>query len=73
MSNRSFQFEDKLHSEEILEIMAFLGEELKGKVLGVDICDFNPTNEDFRTGNLISAMVYYFLLGRAMGEEGLLG
>lgn len=34
-------------------------------VKGIDFTDFNPSNEDFRTGLLLANLVYYFTMGVA--------
>lgn len=34
------------------------------QIVSVDISDYNPTIEDYRTGFLLANMIYYFLLGR---------
>lgn len=50
-----------LSSEEIIEIMRYLGS--NKKVGGLDITDYNPRFEDYRTGFLLGYILYYFNLG----------
>jgi formiminoglutamase len=51
-----------LSTEEALEICYFAG--LYGdKVAAVDICEYNPYVEDWKTGRLVATMFYYFTLG----------
>eukprot|EP01017_Pseudomicrothorax_dubius_P027887 TRINITY_DN3266_c0_g1_i15.p1 TRINITY_DN3266_c0_g1~~TRINITY_DN3266_c0_g1_i15.p1 ORF type:complete len:284 (-),score=43.58 TRINITY_DN3266_c0_g1_i15:84-935(-) len=47
--------------EDITDI--FLEAGRSSKIVSVDISGFNPAVEDFRTGRLISALIYYFVLG----------
>jgi hypothetical protein len=44
----------------MLEIMYLSG--LERKIISVDISDYCPKFEDFRTGNLISNLFYYFVM-----------
>jgi formiminoglutamase len=50
-----------LTAEEAIEIMMLAGRH--EKISSVDITDYNPSIEDFRTGKLLANMVYYFTLG----------
>jgi formiminoglutamase len=50
-----------LTAEESIEIMMLAGH--NEKISSVDISDYNPSVEDFRTGKLVANMVYYFMLG----------
>lgn len=50
-----------LNSEEIIEIMFLCGK--NPNIFGVDLTDFNPRFEDYRTGFLLGYMIYYFNLG----------
>ena len=34
------------------------------RVKSIDITDYNPTVEDYRTGYLFGNMIYYFIVGR---------
>jgi hypothetical protein len=33
------------------------------KIVGIDICDYNPFIEDWSSGRLLATMFYYFTLG----------
>jgi formiminoglutamase len=50
-----------LTAEEIIEILLMAG--MNSQVISVDISDFNPASEDFRTGTLVANLIYFFLLG----------
>lgn len=50
-----------LTSEEILEIMHLAGK--CSQIKSIDITDFNPANEDYRTGLLACNLIYYFAMG----------
>ena len=50
-------------SEEIVEIMWLGG--LDRRIKSIDITDYNPLIEDYRTGYLISHMIYNFINGRS--------
>eukprot|EP01016_Furgasonia_blochmanni_P044535 TRINITY_DN6191_c0_g1_i10.p1 TRINITY_DN6191_c0_g1~~TRINITY_DN6191_c0_g1_i10.p1 ORF type:complete len:223 (-),score=29.93 TRINITY_DN6191_c0_g1_i10:149-817(-) len=50
-----------LTSEEAVEIMFQAGK--CPQVTSVDITEYNPAVEDFRTGRLVSNMFYYFSMG----------
>ena len=52
-----------LSSEEAVEIALLAGVCPNVKV--VDISEFSPAIEDFRTGRLVSSLIYYLMLGRA--------
>lgn len=51
-----------LTAEESLEIMFLAGRDKR--VNSLDISDYNPTVEDYRTGYLFANMVYYYLMGK---------
>jgi hypothetical protein len=36
---------------------------MRENVVSVDLSDFNPASEDFRTGTLVANLLYFFLLG----------
>jgi len=36
------------------------------QITGIDICGYNPTKEDFRTGKFISSMIYHLVLGSSL-------
>jgi hypothetical protein len=44
-------------------MMFDIGFKLKGKVISVSICDYNPRVEDWRTGNIVVTLFYNFVLG----------
>jgi arginase family enzyme len=50
-----------LSAQEMLEIMFQSGR--NSKIKSVDISDYAPVIEDYRTGILISNMFYYFAMG----------
>lgn len=50
-----------ISAEEIIEI-AFLAGKNK-KVISLDITEYCPGSEDYRTGILISNIIYYFVMG----------
>jgi formiminoglutamase len=50
-----------LTSEDIIEMMMLAGK--NKKIVTLTISDYNPTIEDYRTGRLLTNMVYYFILG----------
>jgi len=52
---------DGLNSEEMIEIMFLIGG--NKKVQSISITDYNPKNEDYRTGRFLCNMIYYFMLG----------
>ncbi len=47
--------------EEIVEIFFLMG--MSSNVLLVDICEFNPSVEDYESSLLIVNLLYYFLMG----------
>ncbi len=47
--------------EEIIEIMLEAGK--NKKIVGLDIIGYNPSIEDYRTGRLLTNIIYYFILG----------
>lgn len=49
--------------EEIIEIVYLAGK----VVVSIDITDYNPTIEDYRTGFLLGNLIYYFILSN--GEK----
>lgn len=51
-----------LTAEEAVEIMLMAGQDKRIKSL--DVCDYNPTVEDYRTGYLLGNMIYYYLMGQ---------
>jgi len=51
-----------LTSEEAVEICYLAGYYFQ-KLVALDISEYNPFVEDWRTGRLISTMFYYFALG----------
>ncbi|EAR92568.1 arginase (macronuclear) [Tetrahymena thermophila SB210] len=53
-----------LTGEEAIEIAFQAG--LCKQVKGIDFTDFNPSNEDFRTGQLLGNLIYYFTMGYAL-------
>jgi formiminoglutamase len=50
-----------LSSDDALRICLAAGED--PRVCLFDLSEFNPTIEAYRTGKLVAAMFYYFLLG----------
>lgn len=50
-----------LTSEEIIEILLLAG--MQKNIVSVDLSEFNPASEDFRTGTLVANLIYFFLLG----------
>ena len=40
-----------------------------GKLVAIDINEYNPFVEDWRTGRLVATMFYYFVLGLAKRLE----
>ena len=50
-------------AEEALDICYWAG--TNPDVSLVDVSEFNPLIEDYRTARLVANMFYYFLLGRA--------
>lgn len=52
-----------LTAEEALDICYWAGR--NPAVALVDISEYNPKIEDYRTGRLVANMFYYFLLGRS--------
>ena len=38
-------------------------------VRSIDICDYNPYVEDWRTGRLVATLFYYFTLGLSQGLQ----
>ena len=52
-----------LTAEEACDICFLAG--TSPNVALVDLSEFNPLVEDYRTGRLVANMFYYFLLGRA--------
>lgn len=50
----------------MLEIMLFLGKQ--EKVVALDISEYNPFVEDWRTGRLVATLYYQYLLGRAINN-----
>jgi formiminoglutamase len=51
-----------IKTEEIIEICYLAGLKLT-KLVAIDICEYNPFVEDWRTGRLVATMFYYFTLG----------
>lgn len=51
-------------TEEAIEICYLAGLKL-GKLVAIDINEYNPYVEDWRTGRLVATMFYYFILGLA--------
>lgn len=51
-----------LSSEEIIEI-AYLAANDK-RLVSVDITEFNPSIEDYRSGFLLGNIIYYLMLGK---------
>jgi len=47
--------------EEMIEIMMLLG--ACKKIALVDVCEFNPSVEDYESSLLILNMLYYFVMG----------
>ena len=56
-----------LNSEEIIEIMMIAGR--CEKIIGLDISDYNPKFEDFRTGLLLGNMIYFFSMGYSLRKK----
>jgi len=50
-----------LTAEEAVEIGLLCGRQEKVRV--IDITEFNPRIEDYRTGKLAASIFYYYLLG----------
>ncbi|EGR28902.1 hypothetical protein IMG5_166960 [Ichthyophthirius multifiliis] len=50
-----------LTSEEIIEIMFQAG--IDERIKSIDITDYNPNIEDYRTGLLLANLIYYYCLG----------
>eukprot|EP01135_Chromosphaera_perkinsii_P007857 Nk52_evm49s1020 gene=Nk52_evmTU49s1020 len=55
-----------LSAQDAIEIMLVSGKHPNVKL--VDLSEFNPEIEDYRTGKLVANMFYYFCLGRALGS-----
>ena len=51
-----------LTSEEAIEICYLAGRH-SDKIVAVDLSEYNPFVEDWRTGRLVASMFYYFTLG----------
>jgi formiminoglutamase len=51
-----------LTSEEAVEIMYVAGKDKRVKSL--DVTDYNPTIDDYRSGYMVGNLIYYFSLGR---------
>jgi formiminoglutamase len=49
-------------TEEAIEI-CFLAGYVSPKICAVDISEYNPFVEDWRTGRLVATMFYYFTMG----------
>lgn len=49
-----------LNVEEAIEIFYLSSQ----KVVSVDITEYNPTIEDYRSGFVIGNLIYYFMMGR---------
>lgn len=49
-------------SEEAVEI-CYLAGLYSDKIVAVDVCEYNPYVEDWKTGRLLATMFYYFALG----------
>ena len=54
-----------LKTEEAIQIMFDAGYELAGQLVSVDLSEYNPCVEDWRTGRLAVTLFYYFALGLA--------
>ena len=51
-----------LSSEEAIEI-CYLAGKYSQKIVAVDLSEYNPFVEDWRTGRLVASMFYYFSMG----------
>ena len=49
-------------TEEAIEI-CYLSGFLLGKLVAIDINEYNPFVEDWKTGRMVASMFYYFALG----------
>ncbi len=58
-----------LKTEEALQIMFDAGNELSEQLVSVDLSEYNPCVEDWRTGRLAISLFYYFTLGLAKAQS----
>ena len=54
-----------LTTEEITEI-CYISGKYSNKLVAIDVTDYNPFKEDWRSGRLLATMFYYFTLGYSM-------
>ena len=54
-----------IKTEEAIQIMFDTGYELVDQLVSVDLSEYNPCVEDWRTGRLTVTLFYYFALGLA--------
>lgn len=56
-------------TEETIKMCYDAGLLLGGKLTSVDICEYNPYVEDWRTGRQLATLFYYFALGLSEGLQ----
>ncbi len=56
-------------TEEALQMMFDIGLLLGENLVSVDISEYNPCVEDWRTGRLVVTLFYYFVLGFAKSKQ----
>lgn len=49
-----------------------IGLQLSGNIVSIDMSEYNPCVEDWRTGRLAVTLFYYFVLGLAKSKEQLI-
>ena len=50
-------------TDEAIKMMFDLGSQLGSHIISIDMCEYNPCVEDWRTGRLAVTLFYYFVLG----------